>query len=517
MNDDSNDDGAGVYNQSGSQLILANVIIQDNIANDDGGGIRNDGTLTIYNSTVTNNVANSISSTVSGGGGLINTVNATVTIINSTFSNNTASSNGGAIRNDGTLTMVGSTLSGNIASESGGGLINTVSTAGVPATATITASTITNNTAQNTSTINASLGGGSGIANVGTLNIGNSIVSGNIGSDLQDDFDAFFFAFGTPTGSSTLDGGAPTSLTSNGYNLVGDVSNLSSGSFTETGDQTGLSDPELDPLADNGGFTETHAPQSGSPALEAGNNDITVNLSESALGVDLNNDGDTGDTIATVGELVTEDGVTVSIGGFEVQECFLAGTLVLTEDGEKPVEELAIGDRLQTLSGQLEPIKWIGRQTYHRATAHPLRSNPIHIKPGALGNNLPLRDLFVSPDHALLVDGLLINAGALTNGTSIVQIQPDEDSFTYYHIELQHHALLIAEGTAAESYLPQKQDRASFDNADEYMALYPQQQSLMSLLPMNYPRVSSKRQLPRFVSKRLAKLGRSLYPTPQSA
>ena len=520
LDNDSNDDGAGIYNQSGSTLILANVIVQDNIAADDGGGIRNNGTLTIYNSTITNNRAIGTSE-LSGGGGLINTTSATVTIVSSTFSHNSSDRNGGAIRNDGTLTMISSTVSGNTAQYNGGGIINTVTfnpdTFEVTkiATATIVSTTITNNTANDSNFFVS--GGGGGIANFGTASLGNSIVAGNTGDD---DLDESFQVFNPNTFQFESVEGV---FTSSGNNVIGNGDGVSGFSDGSNNDQVGDTSTPLDPilgdLADNGGFTETHEPQTGSPALQEGNNNLnlTVTLSEADLGADLNNDGDTDDTVSTVGEFFAADsGVTVSVGGFEIQECFLAGTLILTEDGEKSVEELTIGDRLYTFSGQLEPIKWIGRQTYHRATAHPLRSNPIHVKPGALGENLPLRDLFVSPDHALLVDGLLINAGALTNGTSIVQIQPDEDSFTYYHIELQHHALLIAEGTAAESYLPQKQDRVSFDNADEYAALY-SEQTFISLLPMNYPRVSSKRQLPRFVSKRLEKLGRSLYSSAQSA
>lgn len=520
---DDGDDGAGIYNQYDGQLILANVVIQNNAANDDGGGIRNDGTLTIINSTIHNNTSGGTSDT-SGGGGLINTVGSTAVIINSTFSNNTSGKNGGAIRNDGTMTIFGSTLSGNTANESGGAIVNTIdflSDPPNPASLQIISSTITENDSNNAS----NSGGGGGIANFGTVTLGNTIVafnnSANGGnSDLQDSFH-----FGTTTG---------VSITTLGHNLIGNGDSLVNSTLADgqNGDQVGTSMnpimPLAGPLTDNGGFTATQDLVFPSPALDAGDTSIAINLVESSLGVDINRDGDTEDTFNTVGEVPFDqrgtgfsriqenpddpDGVaTIDIGAFELQECFLAGTLILTEAGEKPVEELVIGDRLQTLSSQIEPIKWIGQQTYHRATAHPLRSNPIHIKPGALGDNLPQRDLFISPDHALLVDSLLINAGALANGTSIVQIQPEEDSFTYYHIELKHHALLIAEGTAAESYLPQKHDRTTFDNAEEYTALYPEQ-TLISYLPMNYPRISSKRQLPRFVAKRLEKRGRSLYP-----
>ena len=190
-------------------------------------------------------------------------------------------------------------------------------------------------------------------------------------------------------------------------------------------------------------------------------------------------------------------------------ECFLTGTHILTDRGEVAVETLQIGDKVQTAEGSLEPIKWIGRQT---ATAeqlkNPLRGLPILIKEGAFGNNLPKRDLYVSPDHAMLVDGLLINAGALVNGVSIVKTEPTE-AFTYYHVELDKHALIIAEGAAAESYLPQKEDRYLYDNGAEYEALYPNQ-SNMILWPLDYPRVSSSTTVPRYIRKNLMAIANQL-------
>lgn len=190
-------------------------------------------------------------------------------------------------------------------------------------------------------------------------------------------------------------------------------------------------------------------------------------------------------------------------------ECFLTGTHVATEHGEKRVEELKIGELVQTADGGLDPIKWIGRQTCHPGyVKNPLRAYPIWIKAGALGQGLPHRDLYVSPDHALLVEGLLINAGALVNGTSIIKTDPTE-RFTYYHIELERHALLIAEGTLAESYFPQKEDRLAYDNGAEYEELYPNGSKIL-LWPLDYPRVSSTTTVPRFVRKHLSKIARSL-------
>lgn len=187
-------------------------------------------------------------------------------------------------------------------------------------------------------------------------------------------------------------------------------------------------------------------------------------------------------------------------------DCFLTGTFLLTDTGETRVEELKIGDRLQTLDGSLEKIKWIGIQTCYTTDKnnHPLRTYPIKVKAGALGANCPIRDLHVSPDHGLLVENILVNAGALENGDSIVQVQPTEDRFVYYHIELERHSILIADGAPAESYLPQKQDRNTFDNGDDYAELYPTS-NMQALVPMKYPRVSSKRQLPRFIRKYIAK------------
>lgn len=216
------------------------------------------------------------------------------------------------------------------------------------------------------------------------------------------------------------------------------------------------------------------------------------------------NDSPNGDHLLVV---ANEDSETISI--YSTPECFVTGTHVLTEQGEKRVEELVIGDRVQTANGESEPIKWIGRQTVKpEDVQNPMRGYPIRIKAGALGNHLPVRDLYVSPDHAVLVDGLLINAGALVNSVSIIQTEPT-DVFTYFHIELEKHALLIAEGTYAESYLPQKEDRDCYDNAAEYSALYPDGPSVM-LWPLDYPRVSSYTTVPRYVRQRLRAIANNL-------
>lgn len=190
-------------------------------------------------------------------------------------------------------------------------------------------------------------------------------------------------------------------------------------------------------------------------------------------------------------------------------ECFVTGTRILTDIGYKAVERLQIGDLAQTADGTLAEIKWIGYQTIEpNSIKNPLRGYPVLIKAGALGENIPCRDLYLSPDHALLVDGLLINAGALVNDVSILKTEPSAP-FIYHSVELEHHALLVAEGTQAESYMPHHEDRTNYDNGEEYEQLYPDGSNVM-LLPMDYPRISSQSKVPSFVSQKLMKIAAKL-------
>jgi hypothetical protein len=152
--------------------------------------------------------------------------------------------------------------------------------------------------------------------------------------------------------------------------------------------------------------------------------------------------------------------------------CFRAGTLILTTRGEVPVEQLVPGDSVISPSGNSLTVKWIGwrhidiarSQEHHRLW-------PIRIQRGALADGVPKHDLFVSPDHALYLDGRLIPAGALINGATIVQHQ-DIKSISYYHVELEHHGILLAEGAGAESYLDTG-DRRFFANASDASMLHP--------------------------------------------
>jgi autotransporter-associated beta strand protein len=152
--------------------------------------------------------------------------------------------------------------------------------------------------------------------------------------------------------------------------------------------------------------------------------------------------------------------------------CFCRGTLILTDRGDIAVENLRIGDTVITYFGDLRPIRWIGRRGYSGVFATGKSGIlPVRIARNALDDGVPQRDLLVSPQHAMLLDGLLIPAVALLNGRSIVQVET-VDLLEYYHVELDSHDVILAEGAPSESFVDDA-SRTMFENAAEYLILYP--------------------------------------------
>jgi hypothetical protein len=172
--------------------------------------------------------------------------------------------------------------------------------------------------------------------------------------------------------------------------------------------------------------------------------------------------------------------------------CFMAGTLIRTPDGAAAVETLKRGDLVVTADGAAKPVRWVGRQTVSAIFADPQRNWPIRVKAGALADNVPSRDLLLSPDHALLVGGVLIQASALVNGTSIVRESKVSPVFVYYHVELDDHSLILAENAPAETFIDNA-DRLNFDNWAEHDALYPEGKPMAEL---GIPRAKARRQVP---------------------
>jgi hypothetical protein len=159
--------------------------------------------------------------------------------------------------------------------------------------------------------------------------------------------------------------------------------------------------------------------------------------------------------------------------GIEIVICYLRGTRIQTPEGQVNVETLKIGDTVVTHFGGVQPIKWIGWQSYARRFVKNNRDQlPVRIEAGALGENLPARELYVSPGHSMLIDGTLVLAKSLVNGLTITQHYAPEE-IHYYQIELETHDCVLAEGAWSETYADSEGMRNKFHNAREFFTLYP--------------------------------------------
>ena len=178
--------------------------------------------------------------------------------------------------------------------------------------------------------------------------------------------------------------------------------------------------------------------------------------------------------------------------------CFGAGTMIATPEGTVAVEALSIGDPVLTADGRAVPVKWVGRQT-HVPLFQRLRL--IRIGAGALGEGLPAHDLVLTADHALMLQGVLVNAGVLVNGTTVTEVPASQlpERVTVYHIETEDHEIILAEGAPAETYIDYAGRRA-FDNYAEYVALYGADRAIAE---NPAPRISSARMLPAALCARL--------------
>jgi len=239
-----------------------------------GGGIYvYQGTMALTDTTVSNNHTgnantNSFSGTAGSGGGIFN--NGTLTVMNSVISGNTtgdstsgSNSTGGGISNNASLSVFNTTISGNSTGAGpsmGGGIFSWT-------IATLINCTITKNVSPN--------GFGNGITgHQGTYFIGNTIIAGNGPAGNGPDLKNVLFT--------------PPTYVSEGHNLIGNAEDVTT--FTALGDQTGSTasplDPHLGPLADNGGPTMTHALLTNSTALDAGDNALAEDQTDNPLTTD---------------------------------------------------------------------------------------------------------------------------------------------------------------------------------------------------------------------------------------
>ena len=153
--------------------------------------------------------------------------------------------------------------------------------------------------------------------------------------------------------------------------------------------------------------------------------------------------------------------------------CFLKGTKIETAGGERAIEDLAIGDLLPTMFGGLRPVQWIGRypiKKSDRSKPWVKDALPVRIARSALAPNVPHDDLYVTASHSLLIDGVLVPAEMLINGTNIARYEAREcDELEFFHIKLESHDVIYAEGAPAET-LADVDERAV--NFAEYLRRY---------------------------------------------
>lgn len=149
------------------------------------------------------------------------------------------------------------------------------------------------------------------------------------------------------------------------------------------------------------------------------------------------------------------------------------GYQVLTPTGQVAIQNLQIGDLVVTRWQGIQPIKWIGRQSYAAPfVANNPTKNPVFINAHALGDKLPSCPLAVSPGHSMLLGDTLVLAKLLVNGVTITQSKTPGD-VEYFQIELATHDCVIAEGAWSETYGDYEGQRGQFHNAAEFDRLYP--------------------------------------------
>jgi len=242
---------------------------------------------------------------------------------------------------------------------------------------------------------------------------------------------------------------------------------------------------------------------------EDGVTDISINMATGSLAGESGNIAGTQNISADDSAIYFADGSALLLKDHQFsapEPCFLTGTLVTMNDGgQKAVEQLAIGDSVQASDGSSHAIKWMGQRQVSVQFADVKSQNPICITAGALGDNTPVNDLYVSPDHAMYVDEVLVQANALVNDVSIYQVAEMPEDFFYWHIELASHEIILAEGAATETFVD-NEARNRFDNAAEFDALYPNAEPVAE---MPIARVKSKRQLSQQTLRKLTALSKA--------
>ncbi len=242
----------------------------------------------------------------------------------------------------------------------------------------------------------------------------------------------------------------------NGGTYIG-TDPYSTDSFNFGGVAGGIVDLQDNNNANSSGYTISNFTKGDSLLLGdyAGIDPLTVSLAGSVLSITDGGTTLTQDNHFSLapGETASDLHATVVDGQLDLVACFCAGTRILTERGEVAVEDMEISDKVLTWAGAKVPVIWLGNwQVDLDSALQPEKLRPVRIAAGALGDNVPSRDLYVSPDHAMYLDDALVPAHLLVNGKTITQ-PARRGVVTYYHVQVEPHDILIAEHAATESFL----------------------------------------------------------------
>jgi hypothetical protein len=239
-------------------------------------------------------------------------------------------------------------------------------------------------------------------------------------------------------------------------NDVSGPSDLLSGSFTESAsaafDPTGF-----DPFS---GLTAGQVSAAETVTVS------TINTGLFTETITLTPDGSNANSF---NQLLQKETLTINAN---IVPCFLAGTMIATDRGEVLVETLKAGDTVVTLSGAKRKLIWVGTGRSLATRGRRSAATPVTILKGALADNVPFHDLRVTKGHSLYLDGVLIPVECLINHRSIIWDDRAQE-VTVFHLELETHDVLVANGAAAESYRDDG-NRWLFQNANSGWSMPPQ-------------------------------------------
>jgi len=432
----------GEGGQAGYSELITNGSFQTEVygVNGDGGGGGGGGSATITLSSDTLTAPNiTMNVTVSAGAGNAGGSSPSEASVSNTFMDVTGSPSGaaGAAGAEGVAGLV---FTGNTITVGQG--INGSVLLNKPGNLALDFAVINRGTVTNTT---QNLNGGAG---------GNLVFSGND-----------FVGSGTSTlnlglagtGSVTIDTGADT------ISIAGSPNN------TITGFSTLDLDTNNTVIAGAGPLTLNFASDPDTLIFTPTSGTVTVNLATTAnMVLEFQGFGSSLTPATLLADTTSDSSNTyIKIGSGEIQltgftatiptadetiVCYRGGTRIATPDGAVAVEDLTVGDLVLTHDGEALAVRWIGRRHLDcRGHAAPETVFPVRIAAHAFGENLPRRDLFLSPDHAVYAESVLIPVKYLIDGVSVVQVRTDD--VTYYHVELDRHVVMLAEGLPAESYL----------------------------------------------------------------